>query len=81
MKSDQDFIDEMDVKWLLSNGWTVKGNLAYRRILESYNKMGVLQAERIEQILMQCECDDKEIRKIKQTLSELIELRTTLAGL
>ena len=44
MKTD---IELMDIKWLLENGWSIKGNLAYRRILHSTNNL-----ERIEQILI-----------------------------
>ncbi len=75
VKTDEEMVSEMDIPWLLSNGWTVAGNLAYRRILESYNQTGVLQMERIEQILMQYECDGNQLEKIRQSLVELTEDR------
>ena len=78
MKSDIEMVAEMDLLWLEQNDWTVKGNLAYRRILESYNSTGVLQQERVEQILMQYECDTLEFAKIQQALKELISLKKDL---
>ena len=38
MKTDIELFEEMDIKWLLENGWSIKGNLAYRRIY--YMKRG-----------------------------------------
>ena len=70
MKTD---IELMDIKWLLENGWSIKGNLAYRRILHSTNNL-----ERIEQILMQYECDVQDHNKITQSLRELLELKRDL---
>ena len=70
MKTD---IELMDIKWLLENGWSIKGNLAYRRILHSTNNL-----ERIEQILMQYKCDVQDHNKITQSLRELLELKRDL---
>lgn len=78
VKTDEQMVSEMDIGWLTENGWTVAGNLAYRRILEAFNETGVLQLERIEQILMRYECDDSQIAKIKQALAELVALRREL---
>lgn len=74
MKTDNDFIAEMDIPWLLAHGWTVKGNLAFRRILESGN----YGLERIEQIIIQYECSEEEIAKIKEQLQELNDLKQIL---
>lgn len=81
MKTDTEHLSEMDIQWLLNNGWTIPGNLAYRRILESFNQTGVLQQERIEQILMQYQVEEFQIHKIKQVLTELIELKREFASL
>ena len=75
MKTDIKLIAEMDIKWLLENGWSIKGNLAYRRILHSTNNL-----ERIEQILMQYECDVQDHNKITQSLRELLELKRDLVA-
>lgn len=68
----------MDIPWLINHGWTVPGNLAYRRILHEFNKTRVLQSERIEQILMQYELGSDQIAKIQQSLQELIALKQEL---
>jgi hypothetical protein len=61
MKTD---IELMDIKWLLENGWSI----AYRRILHEKSTNNL---ERIEQILMQYECDVQDHNKITQSLLEL----------
>ena len=72
MKTD---IELMDIKWLLENGWSIKGNLAYRRILDEKSTNNL---ERIEQILMQYKCDVQDHNKITQSLRELLELKRDL---
>jgi hypothetical protein len=68
MKTD---IELMDIKWLLENGWSI----AYRRILHEKRERS---EERIEQILMQYECDVQDHNKITQSLRELLELKRDL---
>ena len=68
MKTD---IELMDIKWLLENGWSI----AYRRILHEKSTNNL---ERIEQILMQYECDVQDHNKITQSLRELLELKRDL---
>jgi hypothetical protein len=75
MKTDIELFEEMDIKWLLENGWSIKGNLAYRRILDEKRERS---EERIEQILMQYECDVQDHNKITQSLRELLELKRDL---
>ena len=75
MKTDIELFEEMDIKWLLENGWSIKGNLAYRRILHEKSTNNL---ERIEQILMQYECDVQDHNKITQSLRELLELKRDL---
>ena len=77
MKTDIELIAEMDIKWLLENGWSIKGNLAYRRILDEKSTNNL---ERIEQILMQYECDVQDHNKITQSLRELLELKRDLVA-
>ena len=77
MKTDIKLIAEMDIKWLLENGWSIKGNLAYRRILHEKSTNNL---ERIEQILMQYECDVQDHNKITQSLRELLELKRDLVA-
>lgn len=74
-------LQEMDISWLNQNGWTIPGNLAYRRILRDFNETGVLQLERIEQVLMQYELDNDQIVKIKEGLANLIALKRELSDL
>ena len=74
-------LQEMDVSWLTQNGWTIPGNLAYRRILRDFNQTGVLQLERIEQVLMQYQLDDAQIAKTKEELANLIALKRELSEL
>jgi hypothetical protein len=75
MKTDIELFEEMDIKWLLENGWSIKGNLAYRRILHEKSTNNL---EKIEQILMQYECDVQDHNKITQSLRELLELKRDL---
>ena len=77
MKTDIELFEEMDIKWLLENGWSIKGNLAYRRILHEKSTNNI---ERIEQILMQYECDVQDHNKITQSLRELLELKRDLVA-
>ena len=77
MKTDVELIAEMDIKWLLENGWSIKGNLAYRRILHEKSTNNL---ERVEQILMQYECDAEDYNKITQSLQELLELKRDLTA-
>jgi hypothetical protein len=72
---DRQQLEQMDTSWLLSNGWTIPGNLAYRRILKEYRETGVLQKERIEQILRQYQLDNSQFLKIQQSLQEFIALK------
>ena len=77
MKTDIELFEEMDIKWLLENGWSIKGNLAYRRILHEKSTNNL---EKIEQILMQYECDVQDHNKITQSLRELLELKRDLVA-
>ena len=77
MKTDVELIAEMDIKWLLSSGWSIKGNLAYRRILHEDVTNNL---ERVEQILMQYECDAEDYNKVTQSLQELLELKRDLTA-
>jgi hypothetical protein len=77
--SDFNALDQsLDIARLMANGWTLRGNLAFRHILHDFNPSNGLSQERIQQILMQYECDDSEIAKIKQSLAEFVEVVGTL---
>jgi hypothetical protein len=72
-------LDEtLDIDWLLSNGWTIPGNLAYRHILRERRQCRLegrsMGTERIEQIIMQYDCLD-QTPKIVEALKELIEIK------
>ncbi|EAZ88228.1 ASCH domain-containing protein [Crocosphaera chwakensis] len=71
--SDLNFLAEMDIKWLLENGWTVKGNLAYRRLLEE--DFADISKERLEQISIQYELDSNDLQNIISALQELFEIK------
>jgi hypothetical protein len=76
IKTDADYVSEMDIQWLLNNGWTVAGNLAYRKLLAG----GLPCSERIEQLILQYELPDTQVQKIKEALQELIDLRNLIQG-
>ncbi len=67
----------LDIAWLLRNGWTVPGNLAYRHILHDFIETKVISQERIEQIIMQYNAMD-QTEKIKEALRELIALTSEI---
>ncbi|EAZ90065.1 ASCH domain-containing protein [Crocosphaera chwakensis] len=77
--SDLNFLAEMDIKWLLENGWTVKGNLAYRRLLEE--DFSDISKERLEQISIQYELDNNDLQKINSALQRLLEIKQELSEL
>lgn len=68
-------LQEMNIPWLIQNGWTVPGNLAYKRILKESAFTGVLQLERIEEMLISDQVDSTQIVKIQTELKELIALK------
>jgi hypothetical protein len=68
MKTDIELLGEMDVNWLLENGWSIKGNLALRRIVERYIATGILKDEEVEETLMRYECDESDCSKIMESL-------------
>jgi hypothetical protein len=77
-KSDLDHLSEMDIQWLTANGWTVPGNLAFRRCLEylgDYKESP--PCEYIEQVLMRYRIADDatQIQKIKETLQEILAIK------
>lgn len=64
----------LDIDWLIKNGWTISGNLALRHILHEYIiSDSVPCRERIEQIILQYDAI-KQTEKIIQALKEMIEL-------
>jgi hypothetical protein len=74
-------LKEMDIIWLIDNGWTTGGNLAFRHILHEMNNSlpdGGIQTERIEQIIIQYGAEN-QTEKIKQSLRELIQLKAELS--
>jgi hypothetical protein len=75
IKTDIELLGEMDLNWLLENGWSIRGNLALRRILEKYNNEKVLNTELIEEVLMRYECDEKDYAKITESLEDLVLLK------
>ena len=74
MKTDTDYVQEMDITWLLANDWTVRANIAYRKILDSDRS-----TERIEQILMQYELNGIERSRVIKALQDLVSLKRLLS--
>ena len=70
--------ESLDIDWLLSNGWTILGNLAYRHILHERRSCReqerTMETEKIEQIIMQYDCLD-QTPKIMEALRRLIEIQ------
>ena len=74
MKTDTDYVQEMDITWLLANDWTVRANIAYRKILDSDRS-----TERIEQIVMQYELNGIERSRVIKALQDLVSLKRLLS--
>ena len=74
MKTDTDYVQEMDITWLLANDWTVRANIAYRKILDSDRS-----TERIEQIFMQYELNGIERSRVIKALQDLVFLKRLLS--
>ena len=74
MKTDTDYVQEMDITWLLANDWTVRANIAYRKILDSDRS-----TERIEQIFMQYELNGIERSRVIKALQDLVSLKRLLS--
>ena len=74
MKTDTDYVQEMDITWLLANDWTVRANIAYRKILDSDRS-----TERIEQICMQYELNGIERSRVIKALQDLVSLKRLLS--
>ena len=74
MKTDTDYVQEMDITWLLANDWTVRANIAYRKILDSDRS-----TERIEQISMQYELNGIERSRVIKALQDLVSLKRLLS--
>ena len=74
MKTDTDYVQEMDITWLLANDWTVRANIAYRKILDSD-----CSTERIEQIVMQYELNGIERSRVIKALQDLVSLKRLLS--
>ena len=71
----------LDYKYLLDNGWTIPGNLAYRHILHDWSVNGKqISTERIEEIILQYNCFD-ESDNIKDSLQEFLDLVNDLRSL
>lgn len=64
----------LDIAWLVEHGWTIPGNLAFRHILSDFNQFGGVSEERIQEIVLQYDCDEPQIQKIKETLAETVDL-------
>lgn len=64
----------MDVQFLLNNGWTVEGNLAYRHILYEYTTARKLEKGKIQEIIKHYGCME-QMNKIKEQISEFIEIK------
>ena len=83
MKSDIDLIQEMDIPFLIKHGWTVPGNLAYRRCLDyvAINKQSP-SVELIEEILLRYKLEENavQIELIKSALLDVIEIMNLLSN-
>ena len=75
-KTDTELIQSMDLAWLYAKGWTLRGNLAYRRCIELkiQNKGIDLKLEEIEQILMRYELNADERTMVVNAIKELVEV-------
>lgn len=82
MKTDFELIQEMDLEWLHQNGWTVKGNLACRRIIETRREIRPREilTEEIEQIFMRYNLNEKEIVKVQSAFDNLMDIARLFRG-
>jgi hypothetical protein len=71
-------MSEIDISWVLENGWTVASNLAYRHLLSEHNANGEINLERVEQVAMRYEAQE-QLGKIKESLQEIISLKKQIA--
>jgi hypothetical protein len=71
----------LDFEYLLNDGWTIPGNLAYRHILHDYFRQGQsISEERIQEIIFQYDCLG-QTDKIKESLFEFIQVANELNSL
>jgi len=64
----------LDLDWLKSNGWTLRGILAYRHILYEYNHSGTPSQSRITEIIKQYDAEG-QAHKIIEALQDLLLLK------
>jgi hypothetical protein len=69
----------MDVPWLAVDGWTVGGNLAYRRILYEFRTKGILLPERVEEIFLHYELESRQVDRVKRAFKEVVDLKKLLS--
>jgi hypothetical protein len=75
----QEILD-MNLDWLAANGWTLRGNLAYRHILYEYNHSGIPSQRKIIEIIKKYDAE-KQTHKIIEALKALVELKDYLRSL
>lgn len=67
-------IRDMNLDWLAANGWTLRGNLAYRHILYEFNESRVVPSQRkIIEIIEKYDAE-KQTNKIIEALRKLVDL-------
>ena len=84
MKTDVQHVEEMDLGWLMANGWTVHSNLVFRRCLEYVTTNRTPPpSEFIERLLLDYGIDGDSVHatKIKDALREYIETAKTLKNI